>query len=89
MAVTMKNAVFCDVNRVALVRTDVLEELSAFIILVTLMKEALCSSETPVLTRATGYSVPDDAILHNFIMLTNRVTLRTGMLYAKAHNVGL
>jgi hypothetical protein len=48
-------------RHVVLVRTDVSEEVGVVPsspILITLIKEALSSSETSVLTRATGHNIP-------------------------------
>jgi hypothetical protein len=57
-------------RRVALVRTDASEELSASFIRVTRIGElgttlAVSSSETSVLTTATRRIIPEDAILHS------------------------
>jgi hypothetical protein len=65
-------------RRVALVRTDVSQRASVASygcipsspILVTLMMEALSSSETLVLTRATRRNVPEDSILHHLCQVT-------------------
>jgi hypothetical protein len=56
-------------RRVALVRTDVAEELRASFIRVTRMGELrttlTVTSESSVLTRATRRNIPVDAILHS------------------------
>jgi hypothetical protein len=102
-------------RRLALVRTDVSEELSAYFIrvvflssvrrllvtanvvpsspiLVSLMTEALSSSDTSVLTRATRLIIPEEAILqlkylshHKCQIYFNIILLSRPSCYSKSH----
>jgi hypothetical protein len=60
-------------NRRTLRQLLVIARVPSSPILVSLMKEALDSSETSVLTRATRSNIPEDACLHRGICITRLV----------------
>jgi hypothetical protein len=79
----MMNAVFWDVTRVPLV-TDVSEEHIASIIRVTGigdLLEAICSSETSALRRATWRKRPEDGIHPNVADSRQSPTFRQSRAY--------
>jgi hypothetical protein len=81
-------------RHVALVRTDVSEELVAVLIRLTriggVVMDALGSSETMVLTRATRRNIPEDGILRlrMFALLMGFIGLGVGKLQVRTPDSG-
>jgi hypothetical protein len=86
------NSVRCSVLRL-LVTTNVVPRSS---ILVTLVMEAICSSETSVLRRAIRRHIPEDGILRShrrenlqsYIALTGRALLRRRSMFPVRYELG-
>jgi hypothetical protein len=76
----MKNGVFWDVSAGGrlLVTASVVPSSP---ILVTLMKEALSSFKTSVLTRATRRNIPEDITLHVRFEVFTAVTMKSGVFW--------